>query len=51
VTTSTGSYEDHVVRGGSWDLGSIDAFSGVRRTQASRDTRAAWLGFRCARSI
>lgn len=40
---------DYVVRGGSWDLNSYDAFSGTRRTEAAETTRAAWLGFRCAR--
>ncbi len=50
-TTSVppGGYEDHVVRGGSWDLGTIDTFSGVRRSAAAKDTRTSWLGFRCAR--
>ena len=38
-----------VIRGGSWDLNNIDAFSGVRRSEAAPTTRAAWLGFRCAR--
>jgi formylglycine-generating enzyme required for sulfatase activity len=40
---------DFVIRGGSWDLNNIDAFSGTRRTEAGANTRAAWLGFRCAR--
>ncbi len=40
---------DFVVRGGSWDLNSYDAFSGTRRTEAVETTRASWLGFRCAR--
>jgi len=40
---------DYVVRGGSWDLSTIDAFAATRRSAASRDMRAAWLGFRCAR--
>ena len=47
----TGTYQDHVVRGGSWDLGSIDAFASTRRSAASKDTRTNWLGFRCARDI
>ena len=42
---------EFVVRGGSWDLNNIDAFSGVRRSEAAITTRAAWLGFRCARSL
>ncbi|MEO7094225.1 MAG: SUMF1/EgtB/PvdO family nonheme iron enzyme, partial [Polyangiales bacterium] len=45
----TGAGSDYVIRGGSWDLNNIDAFSGVRRTEAGSGTRAAWLGFRCAR--
>ena len=40
---------DYVVRGGSWDLNSIDAFATTRRTDAAGTTRAAWLGFRCAK--
>ena len=40
---------EYVIRGGSWDLNTGDALSGVRRTDGSADTRAAWLGFRCAR--
>ena len=43
------SLSDFVIRGGSWDLNNVDAFSGVRRTEAAATTRAAWLGFRCAR--
>jgi formylglycine-generating enzyme required for sulfatase activity len=45
----SGTYQDHVVRGGSWDLGSIDAFASTRRSAAGKDTRTSWLGFRCAR--
>jgi formylglycine-generating enzyme required for sulfatase activity len=48
-TVSSGMYQDHVVRGGSWDLSSIDAFAATRRSSASKDTRTSWLGFRCAR--
>lgn len=46
---SSGPPGDHVVRGGSWDLSTIDAFAATRRSAAGRDMRAAWLGFRCAR--
>jgi formylglycine-generating enzyme required for sulfatase activity len=44
-----GPVVDHVVRGGSWDLSTIDAFAATRRSAAGKDMRAAWLGFRCAR--
>jgi formylglycine-generating enzyme required for sulfatase activity len=40
---------DFVVRGGSWDLNTMESFCGTRRTSAGERTRAAWLGFRCAR--
>ncbi|MEO7094223.1 MAG: SUMF1/EgtB/PvdO family nonheme iron enzyme [Polyangiales bacterium] len=46
---STSTYQDHVVRGGSWDLSSIETFASTRRSAASKDTRSNWLGFRCAR--
>ena len=39
---------EFVVRGGSWDLSTLDAFAGTRRSAAGRDMRANWLGFRCA---
>jgi formylglycine-generating enzyme required for sulfatase activity len=45
--TTTGG--DFVVRGGSWDLNGMESFCGTRRTSAGERTRAAWLGFRCAR--
>ncbi|GAC1527019.1 MAG: hypothetical protein NVS3B10_25070 [Polyangiales bacterium] len=44
-----GPSADYVVRGGSWDLSGIDRCSGARRTSAGEQTRASWLGFRCAR--
>ena len=47
--TTTPGYEDYVVRGGSWDLGTIDMFCGTRRSAAASTTRTSWLGFRCAR--
>ena len=46
---STAPNGDYVVRGGSWDLNGMELFSGTRRTNAAEHTRAAWLGFRCAR--
>jgi len=45
----TGGGGDFVVRGGSWDLNGMETFCGTRRTSAGERTRAAWLGFRCAR--
>jgi formylglycine-generating enzyme required for sulfatase activity len=41
--------DDHVVRGGSWDLNSFDSFAATRRVAYQSSTRAAWLGFRCAK--
>ncbi len=40
---------DHVVRGGAWDLNGPEVFATTRRTSASATQRAAWLGFRCAK--
>jgi len=40
---------DRVVRGGAWDLNSIDSFAATRRVNYQSTTRAAWLGFRCAK--
>lgn len=45
-STHTG---DFVVRGGAWDLNTYDMFSVTRRLRQEANTRAAWLGFRCAR--
>ncbi len=41
--------DDHVVRGGAWDLNGFDSFAGTRRVATQANTRAAWLGFRCAK--
>ncbi len=40
---------DFIVRGGAWDLNSADSFAATRRLRTEAGTRAAWLGFRCAR--
>lgn len=40
---------EFVVRGGAWDLVGPENFTTTHRSQASATTRAAWLGFRCAR--
>lgn len=46
---STGSYGEYVIRGGAWDLNGPENFSATHRSPQSATTRAAWLGFRCAR--
>lgn len=40
---------EFVVRGGAWDLNGPDNFTSTHRTPSNSGTRAAWLGFRCAR--
>ena len=43
------SSSEFVVRGGAWDLNGADNFTATHRTPSNSTTRAAWLGFRCAR--
>ncbi len=44
-----GAGGEYVVRGGAWDLNGPDNFTATHRTPSNSTTRAAWLGFRCAR--
>ncbi len=46
TSPSTGEY---VIRGGAWDLNGPENFSSTHRSPQNATTRAAWLGFRCAR--
>jgi formylglycine-generating enzyme required for sulfatase activity len=40
---------EFVIRGGAWDLNGPENFSATHRSPQNAGTRAAWLGFRCAR--
>lgn len=48
ATPNTGAGSDFIVRGGAFDLNSADSFAVTRRLRTEANTRAAWLGFRCA---
>lgn len=48
ASSSSGTGE-YVIRGGAWDLNGPENFSATHRSPQNATTRAAWLGFRCAR--
>lgn len=47
--STSASYGEYVIRGGAWDLNGPENFSATHRSPQNSGTRAAWLGFRCAR--
>lgn len=47
--TAVNATGEFVVRGGAWDLVGAENFTTTHRTPSNSGTRAAWLGFRCAR--